>query len=168
MKCYQLCPGFELVSPCPFPAMITISPQAPPNPCISSWPGAFQFATFLSVAFSGSRCISASGSSSVPWNSFLISFNLSAFLLCCFSSHDLNLTCFVSFVSVYAFFAIDIFVKFLFVILVMWGKSGYFSQDHDSNKPHLPVRYQARLILSKRYSLDLPLWLETQLQNPCF
>ena len=30
MKCNQSGPGFELVSPCPYPAMITITPQAPP------------------------------------------------------------------------------------------------------------------------------------------
>ena len=27
----QFRPGFELVSPCPFPRMITITPLAPPN-----------------------------------------------------------------------------------------------------------------------------------------
>ena len=31
MKCNQSLPGFELVSPCPFPTTITITPQAPPN-----------------------------------------------------------------------------------------------------------------------------------------
>ena len=31
MKCNQPCPGFELVSPCPFPMTITITPRAPPN-----------------------------------------------------------------------------------------------------------------------------------------
>ena len=30
MKCNQSRPGFELVSPCPFPATITITPRAPP------------------------------------------------------------------------------------------------------------------------------------------
>ena len=30
MKCNQSRPGFELVSPCPFPTTITITPQAPP------------------------------------------------------------------------------------------------------------------------------------------
>ena len=30
MKCDQSCPGFELVSPCPFPT-ITITPRAPPT-----------------------------------------------------------------------------------------------------------------------------------------
>ena len=29
MKCNQRRPGFELVSPCPFPTMITITPRAP-------------------------------------------------------------------------------------------------------------------------------------------
>ena len=27
MKCYQSCPGIELVSPCPYPVTITITPQ---------------------------------------------------------------------------------------------------------------------------------------------
>ena len=31
MKCNQSHPGFELVSPCPFPMSITITPWAPPN-----------------------------------------------------------------------------------------------------------------------------------------
>ena len=31
MKCNQSRPGFELVSPCPFPATITITPRAPPK-----------------------------------------------------------------------------------------------------------------------------------------
>ena len=31
MKCNQSRPGFELVSPCPFPSTITITPRAPPN-----------------------------------------------------------------------------------------------------------------------------------------
>ena len=31
MKCNQPRPGFELVSPCPFPTTITITQQAPPN-----------------------------------------------------------------------------------------------------------------------------------------
>ena len=30
MKCNQSRPGFELVSPCPYPATITITPRAPP------------------------------------------------------------------------------------------------------------------------------------------
>ena len=30
MKCNQFRPGFELVSPCPIPATITITPRAPP------------------------------------------------------------------------------------------------------------------------------------------
>ena len=30
MKCNQSRPGFELVSPCPFPTTITITPRAPP------------------------------------------------------------------------------------------------------------------------------------------
>ena len=30
-ECNQSRPGFELVSPCPFPTTITITPQAPPN-----------------------------------------------------------------------------------------------------------------------------------------
>ena len=30
MKCYQSPPGFELVSLCPFPMTVTITPQAPP------------------------------------------------------------------------------------------------------------------------------------------
>ena len=32
MKCNQSRPGFELVSPCPFPATITITPRAPSRP----------------------------------------------------------------------------------------------------------------------------------------
>ena len=32
MKCKQSGPGFELVSPCPYPATITIAPWAPPPP----------------------------------------------------------------------------------------------------------------------------------------
>ena len=35
MKCNQSCPGFELVSPCPFPTTITITPRAPPKWLIS-------------------------------------------------------------------------------------------------------------------------------------
>ena len=31
MKCYQSHPGFELVSPCPFPTTIAITPRAPPK-----------------------------------------------------------------------------------------------------------------------------------------
>ena len=31
MKCNQSRPGFELVSPCPFPTTITIPPRAPPK-----------------------------------------------------------------------------------------------------------------------------------------
>ena len=31
MKCHQSHPGFELVSPCPFPTTITITPRAPPK-----------------------------------------------------------------------------------------------------------------------------------------
>ena len=31
MKCNQPRPGFELVSPCPFPTTITITPRAPPK-----------------------------------------------------------------------------------------------------------------------------------------
>ena len=31
MKCNQSRPGFELVLPCPYPAMITITPRAPPK-----------------------------------------------------------------------------------------------------------------------------------------
>ena len=31
MKCNQPCPGFELMSPCPFPTMITITPRTPPQ-----------------------------------------------------------------------------------------------------------------------------------------
>ena len=31
MKCNQSRPGFELVSPCPFPTTITITPRAPPK-----------------------------------------------------------------------------------------------------------------------------------------
>ncbi len=31
MKCNQSRPGFELVSPCPFPTTITITPRAPPQ-----------------------------------------------------------------------------------------------------------------------------------------
>ena len=31
MKCNQSRPGFELVSPCPFPTSITITQRAPPN-----------------------------------------------------------------------------------------------------------------------------------------
>ncbi len=31
MKCNQPCPGFELVSPCPFPTTVTITPRAPPK-----------------------------------------------------------------------------------------------------------------------------------------
>ena len=31
MKCNQSHPGFELMSPCPFPTTITITPWAPPN-----------------------------------------------------------------------------------------------------------------------------------------
>ena len=30
MKCNQSCPGIELVSPCPYPVTITITPRAPP------------------------------------------------------------------------------------------------------------------------------------------
>ena len=30
MKCNQAGPGFELVSPCPYPATLTITPRAPP------------------------------------------------------------------------------------------------------------------------------------------
>ena len=32
MKCNQSGSGFELVSPCPYPATITITPRAPPMP----------------------------------------------------------------------------------------------------------------------------------------
>ena len=32
MKCNHSCPGFELVSPCPFPTMITNTPRAPQYP----------------------------------------------------------------------------------------------------------------------------------------
>ena len=35
MKCNQSRTGFELVSPCPFPTMITITPRAPPKMTIS-------------------------------------------------------------------------------------------------------------------------------------
>ena len=31
MKCNQSGPGFELVSPCPYPSTLTITPRAPPN-----------------------------------------------------------------------------------------------------------------------------------------
>ena len=31
MKCNQSCPGIELVSPCPYPVTITITPRAPPT-----------------------------------------------------------------------------------------------------------------------------------------
>ena len=34
MKCKQSCPGFELVSPCPFPMTITITPWAPICVCV--------------------------------------------------------------------------------------------------------------------------------------
>ena len=36
MKCNQSRPGFELLSPCPFPTMITITPWAPPT-LYQSW-----------------------------------------------------------------------------------------------------------------------------------
>ena len=35
MKCSQSRPGFEIVSPCPFPTTITIIPRAPPNLSLS-------------------------------------------------------------------------------------------------------------------------------------
>ena len=35
MKCNHSCPGIELVSPCPYPVAITITPRAPPKN--SSW-----------------------------------------------------------------------------------------------------------------------------------
>ena len=34
MKCNQTCPGFELLSMCPFPMTVTITPQAPPSTCL--------------------------------------------------------------------------------------------------------------------------------------
>ena len=37
MKCNQSRPGFELVSPCPFPTTITITPRASPTRCNSYW-----------------------------------------------------------------------------------------------------------------------------------
>ena len=48
------------------------------------------------------------------------------------------------------------------------GNSGCFCWDHDDDKPHWTVRCRACLILSKCYSLDLPLWFRAHPQNICF
>ena len=37
MKCNQCRPGFELVSPCPFPTTITVTPRAPPHIMAKKW-----------------------------------------------------------------------------------------------------------------------------------
>ena len=52
-----------------------------------SYPGVFQFDTFLSVALSESRCIFAFGASSSPSNSFPVLLIHSAFLLCSLRWH---------------------------------------------------------------------------------
>ena len=41
-------------------------------PCISSWPGGFQFDTFLSVVLSDSRCVFTFSASSSPSNIFYV------------------------------------------------------------------------------------------------
>ena len=57
--------------------------------CIPSWPGVFQFDTFLSVILSISVYISAFGPSSNCSSSLVIWFIHSAFSLCCFFCHIL-------------------------------------------------------------------------------
>ena len=59
------------------------------KPCIPSWPGVFQFDTFLSVVLSKSVCILAFGPSSSCSSSLVIWFIHSAFSLCCFGCHIL-------------------------------------------------------------------------------
>ena len=63
------------------------------NPWIPSWPGVFQFGTFLSVAVLG-VCPHSNPSLS-PCSSFFILFLHSVFLLCFFSSHILHQNCFL-------------------------------------------------------------------------
>ena len=68
-----------------------------PNPCMPSWPGVFQFGTFLSVALGESKCMSNLGPSSSPCNSFFTFFIYSVFLWRSFYSYSLFRSCFVSF-----------------------------------------------------------------------
>ena len=69
------------------------------NLCMSSWPGVFQFVTFLSIALSDLRCMSTSGLSSSLWNPFSTLFILSAFLSFSFGSNTLLQNWFASFES---------------------------------------------------------------------
>ena len=59
------------------------------KPCILSWPGVFQFDTFLSVVLSKSVCISAFGPCSRCSSSLVVLFIHSAFSLCRFGCHIL-------------------------------------------------------------------------------
>ena len=69
------------------------------NPCIPSWPGVFQFGTFLSVALNESKCISIPRPFTSPCTLFFMLFIHSAFMLSTFCSDILLQNCFVSFAS---------------------------------------------------------------------
>ena len=59
------------------------------NPCIPSWPGAFQFDIHFSVVLSKSTCISILGPSSSPSSFLVILFIHSAFSLSFYGCHIL-------------------------------------------------------------------------------
>ena len=67
--------------------------------CMPSWPGVFQFPTFLSIALKYSRCIISLGPFSIPYNSFSILFIHLAFLLCYSHSYILLQNSFATFAS---------------------------------------------------------------------
>ena len=60
------------------------------------------------------------------------------------------------------------FCNILVVREAQFSCSGSFCWSREGDKSHWTRRYQARLILSERYSLDLPPQLGEQSQNPRF
>ena len=76
MKCNQYRPGFELVSPCPFPTTITITPRAPPtyfNWCYILFSCFFVFETnYLSPVQRGLKPQSKKGCSGFSTNLHLL------------------------------------------------------------------------------------------------
>ena len=64
MKCNQSGPGFELVSPCPFPTTITITPRAPPFFCNNQQKQQQKNSDF---SFSWSSCLTKHEEPNLPY-----------------------------------------------------------------------------------------------------
>ena len=98
MKCNQSRPGFELVSPCPFPTTISITPRVPPFICL--------YASFTNLQEEFSFVILENPVLLVLLGSFPVSFKSLLFLPVVFS---------VFYAVVFFFFSLVFLFHFAFV-----------------------------------------------------